>query len=652
MLFSKWINIVSVTFLTSVSLLCFAEPSFSEKLPQQGVASSTTSIANQQFANTLPLDDPRDFKDANRGFIAALPDGKAYNEDGSLSVDAMINDYITGPAPDTVNPSLWRQSKLNRVHGLFKVMDGIYQLRGYCASTMTLIKGKSGWIVVDPLMSPAPVRAGIALADKHLGERPVSAIIYTHCHWDHFGGVHGALPKDKKSAARVEIIAPANFLKETIREHVLAGWHMGRRIWYQGGASLKPDVAGRMGIGLSQIFSLGPVGLVPPTKELSQGENKLVVDGIDFVFMDAGGTEAPAEFVFYLPAFKALQTAEIVCGTQHNVLTPRGAKVRDALKWSKVIDKVLARFGRDAEVLMASHHWPVWGNETVRRKLRNHRNLYRYIHDQTLRRANHGMTMHEIAEDLPLPQLAQSDLSTRGYYGNMKNNSRAVYQHYFGWWDGVPAHFNPLTPEAAARKHVEFMGGPEATLKKAIHSYEKGEYRWAATVLNYLVFSDPAHKEARQWLAATYEQMGFQAESAIVRNFYLMGALDLRRKALGKHEHVALHHDLPLHHFADVLAMRFDPAKFNHAPFVIEIKIKDSDKTLSLDVGPDVIFPRMQVISDPDFRLVIGRPGLNDLVSGTLSAGAVTEDRGVQEAITAMLSALDKFDPIFNIIEP
>lgn len=418
--------------------------------PPQGAASEATAARNAAVAESLPLDDQSDFDDARRGLLAQL-DGDILNPDGSVSWSVNGLDFLDAEAPATVNPSLWRQSQLTAIHGLFEVVPGIYQIRGYDLSVMTLIAGQTGWIVIDPLLTAAPAKAGLELANRTLGEKPVVAVIYTHSHADHFGGVLGVTTREALSAGEVQIIAPEGFTAETVGESVLAGPAMGRRAQYQFGAKLADGPESRVGVGLGAKLSTGAIGLLPPTRELGAEDERLVIDGIVFDFLDAGGTEAPSEFVFYLPQFRALHTAEVATRNFHNILTPRGALVRDALKWSRTLDAILTRFGSDSDVMLASHHWPAWGADNVREKLRNQRDTYRFTHDQTLRLANQGYTMDEIAELIGEPDFAKGDFGTRGYYGTYQHNAKAVYQRYFGWWNAVPADYDALPKVEEAR---------------------------------------------------------------------------------------------------------------------------------------------------------------------------------------------------------
>ena len=625
----------------------------SSSRPIQSVipATSHTAEKNKQVAEELPLGYQRDFKFARKGLIAQLEGSKIETPSGRLVVDATLYDFVEGDAPPEVNPSLWRHSKLSRMHGLFKVVDGVYQFRGYDLAVMTLIEGKTGWIIVDPLFTAASSSAGLALANEHLGERPVSAVIFTHSHQDHFGGINGVLPESKEDASKIEIIAPLNFFAETLSEHHLAGPHMNGRIRYQGGLPLKDGPNGRMGLGLGQVVALGPIVAKPATIELGEGTTRMEVDGIEIIFEDASGTEATSEFVFYFPEFKVLHTAEVVSGTLHNVLTPRGAQVRDTLKWSQVIDKILANYGGEAEALIASHHHPFFGNEAVKNKLRNHRNVYRYLHDQTLRLANQGRSMHEIANAIPEPQLMKGDFSVRGYYGNFKHNIRAVYQLYYGWWGGNPGTMNPLDPKKAGNHYVEFMGGEEELLDKAKKSYEKGEYRWLAMVLNHLVFANPENQEARNLLADAYTQLGYQEESAIFRNIYLTGALELRNGRAPGFLHVEKEDLPPLQDFGNLAATRFNPQKFKHQPFIVEFELEDN-QSLSFDVGEDVLFPRVGSMDEVTYTIKTSYKDMNQWFLGKLDSEDMSSSEELVKALDALQNSLEDFVNSYNIIEP
>ena len=633
--------------------------------PPQGIATEATRAANAEVAATLPIADQTDFENANRGFLAKIAEDKILNEDGSVAWDSRQFDFITGAAPDTVNPSLWRQAKLNSIHGLFEVGPGIYQIRGYDLAQMTLIAGKTGWIIVDPLTTPAPSKAGLALANKTLGNRPVVAVIFTHSHGDHFGGVAGVASPEDIQSGKIQIIAPHGFLAESIGESVIAGTAMNRRVQFQFGTALPVGTGGHVGGGLGQKLSSGNVALIPPTRSISKDGESLTVDGISFDFMDAGETEAPAELVFYMPQFKALHTAEVATRTFHNVLTPRGALVRDTLKWSKVIDAMLAKYGAKSDVMLASHHWPTWGSDNVRTALKNQRGIYRYVHDQTMRQANQGATMHEIAENIGEPDFARSDFGVRDYYGTLNHNSKAVYQRYFGWWDAVPAHYHELPPVEASRKYVAAMGGTEKALAVGEKAFDAGDYRWAATVFNHLVFADPADEAAKKWLASTYEQLGFQAEAGTWRNIYLVGAKELREgnniKNSPSSANAKILSAIPAVDLFDAMATRFNPAKMQSEGGVIRFWFPDRKEAVSIDLGKSVMFPRKEdyaaTADGSDTQITISRALFTKLLMRQVNPLDLIQKKemtisGNAALMTAMFGALDEVNPQFNIVTP
>lgn len=627
--------------------------------PPPGTASDQTTESNAVVAEQLPLEDQGDFENARRGLLAQI-EGDILNADGSVSWKVEELDFLNQDTPATVNPSLWRQSQLTAIHGLFEVVPGIYQVRGYDLSVMTLIAGESGWIVIDPLLTPAPAKAGLALANATLGERPVVAVIYTHSHADHFGGVLGVTSREALAAGKVEIIAPHGFTAETVSESVLAGTAMSRRAQYQFGANLAAGADSVVGVGLGPRLSTGPIGLLPPTRELGTQGETLTLDGVVFEFLDAGGTEAPSEFVFYLPQYRALHTAEVVTRNFHNILTPRGALVRDSLKWSRTIDEILVQFGEKSEVMLASHHWPVWGEGEVREALRNQRDTYRFTHDQTLRLANQGYTMDEIANAIGEPDFARSDFGTRGYYGTFQHNARAVYQRYFGWWNAVPADYDPLPKTEEAAKWIDALGGAQAALAKGREAYEAGEYRWGARLLQTLVFADPDNQEARQWLAATYEQLGYQSEGGTWRNIYLSAADELRADrdqdeiTTGTAAVLAA---VPTIDLFDALATRFNPAKMGGEPAMLQFTFPDTGESVAIDMRRSVMFPRKGTADAPAASLTIARSDFNRLlaqqvqVQELLASGAARIE-GNPQALLVLFQSLDQPDPSFEIVLP
>lgn len=499
-----------------------AAPAFAQE------ATAPTIAANDALRAYLPFDDQSDFEDARRGLIATVPGGKVMLADGSVSYDATQFDFLEGEAPATANPSLWRQSALNAIAGLFEVTPGIYQFRGYDLANMSFIRGETGWIVVDPLTAVETAEAGLKLLREHVEDLPVSAVIITHSHADHFGGVKGVVDEADIAAGRVDAIAPEHFFEESVNENLMAGNHMSRRASYMYGNLLEKSATGTLGSGLGTTTAVGEFTIVQPSIEISDSPTELTVDGLQMTFLNTPGAEAPAELMFYIHKHKALMQAEEINHTLHNLLTLRGAQVRNGLKWSKYIHETLVRFGDEVEISFGSHHWPKWGNAAITDFWKTQRDTYRYIHDEVLRLANHGKTLIEVAEEVQLPDSLAQSFSSRGYYGSVNHNAKAQYQLYFGWFTGNPSELYELPPVEEGRKFVEYMGGAAAVIAKAKADYDKGEFRWVATALNHVVFAEPENMEARALLADTLTQLGYQSESGPWRNFYLSGAQELR----------------------------------------------------------------------------------------------------------------------------
>jgi len=531
---------------------------------QDVFVSDAVKSANKAVADYLDFSDRRDFERANQGFIATFDDTAITMPDGSPVYDFGAHDFVKGEAPDSVNPSLWRQSELNALHGLFKVTDGIYQVRNFDLSNITFIEGETGWIVVDPLITKEVVERAKALVDRELGERPVSAVIFTHSHIDHYGGVRGLISEADVEAG-VEVIAPREFVRESVSESILAGNAMARRASYMFGSLLPKDAAHQVGVGLGQAISSGTPGLVRPTLDVTHTGQKLMVDGIEMEMILALESEAPAEFMFYMPKYKAFCQAEVINHTLHNMYTPRGAKVRDGRRWSQYIDEAVYLYGDKTDVSFGSHHWPVWGSEDVIELWEGQRDLYRFIHDQTVRLANQGYTMHEIPELLDMPDGIARQFANRGYYGTISHNSKAQYQLYYGYFDGNPANLHPLPPVDDAKKTIDYMGGADAVLEKARTDFDQGEFRYVASVLNKLVFAEPDNERAAKLLADTYRQMAYTAESGSWRNFFLTGASELENGILNLPTPRTSSPDtvsaVPLDLYFDLLAVRLDAAK-------------------------------------------------------------------------------------------
>ena len=634
----------------------------------QDPSSEATRAAQAELAKRLPLDDPRDAANATRGKIAEIPDGLIQTADGRTVWDRRPYVFLdTREAPDTVNPSLWRQARLNAVHGLFEVVpDKIWQVRGYDISVMTIIRGKAGWIVVDPLLSEEAAAAGWKLfadtVEAKSGKLPIKAVIFSHSHSDHFGGVGGIVTPERVKAENIRIIAPHGFSEEATSENVLAGGAMGRRALYMFGATLAPGPTGQVDTGLGPKLSSGTIGYMEPTETVGEQGGTLTIDGLAFEFLDAGGTEAPSEFTFYIPAYKALHTTEVVTHNLHNILTLRGAQVRDALRWSKVIDAMLLKWGGKAEVAMASHHWPTWGAGEVSALLANQRDAYRYVHDRTLFFANRGATLHELADQTPEAPAQVADFSTRGYYGTLNHDMKATYQRYFGWWDGNPANFNPLPPEQSAPKYVALAGGADKLLAAGRAALKAGDYRWAAELLNKLVFAEPGNKEARAALASAYDQMGYQAESGAWRNYYLAGAASLRGNAVeaatSNGQSRSFVSAIPTVVFFDALATRFDAAKGNALRGVFQFILPDSKESVAVVVGGGVEFPRYGVTDPaPTATITIDRKILDEAMMARaqfpalIQSGAIRID-GDRQAFLSWFALHPPADPRFNVVVP
>jgi len=482
---------------------------------------------------TLPFEDTDDFEAATRGFLGALEPGVVRNAEGRIVWDNDSYAFLRGEAAETVNPSLWRQSQLLTKQGLYEVVPGIYQVRGFDLSIMTLVEGDRGVVVIDPLISMETAAAALGLYRTHRGDRPVTGVIYTHSHADHFGGVKGVTTQDDVDAGRVPVLAPEGFVEHVVSENVYAGTAMARRAGYMYGAALDRSPQGGVGAGLGQTTSTGTFTLIHPTVEITTTGQEEVVDGVRMVFQMAPGSEAPAEMHFYFPDFRVLCLAENATHTLHNILTIRGALVRDPHAWSGYLTEALALFGDKTDVAFASHHWPTWGSDKVVEYLSLQRDLYAYLHDQTLRMLNQGMVGSEIAEAMVLPPALERAWHTRGYYGSVSHNVKAVYQRYMGWYDGNPANLWQHPPVERAVRYLTFMGGADEVVAKARASYDEGDFRWAAEVLSHVVFAEPEHAEARVLLADTFEQLGYGSENGTWRCAYLSGAHELRHGSFG-----------------------------------------------------------------------------------------------------------------------
>ncbi len=525
-----------VAALLSATALASCKPAaLATNIDSKSDVTSTVQRANAAVATSVDLSDPRSFADARRGFIAA-PEGQIKDADGNVIWDFGAFAFVKGEAPSTVNPSLWRQALLNNQVGLFQVTDRIWQLRGFDLANITLIEGKTGWIVIDTLTSRETAGAAMAFARQHLGNKPVSAVIFTHSHADHFGGVLGVISAEEAKTRNVPIVAPQGFMEEATSENLMVGTAMVRRSLFMYGDELSRDTKGLVDNGLGKAVAYGNVGVLPPTLIIDQPRQEMVIDGLKFVFHNVPGSEAPSEYVFEIPELKAFCGAEMMNHTLHNLYTLRGAKVRDALKWSDYLNQTLA-YAADAEVVFTQHHWPVWGKENIREYIVKQRDAYKFIHDQTVRMINAGLTGPEIADTLQMPKALESYLSVHGYYGTVRHNARAVYQYYLGWFDAHPSNLDRLPPAEEARRYVALAGGIDNMVAAAQKAYDAGDFRWSAELLKHAVYAEPDNAAAKELLARSFEQMGYA-----LAEFLSHGSVRTAKRSAEEGQ-VAEHHD-------------------------------------------------------------------------------------------------------------
>ncbi|MEG3628880.1 alkyl/aryl-sulfatase [Streptomyces poriticola] len=661
---------------------------------QSRPAEPAIAAANRAVRQRFPFGDTQDLEDARRGFMGTAAEDVIRGADGRAVWDLAAYGFLRQDCPDSVNPSLWRQSRLVADHGLFEVVEGIYQVRGFDLSNMTVVEGERGILVIDPLISAETASAALALYRAHRGDRPVTGMLYTHSHVDHFGGVRGVVD-DQQVAAGVPVIAPAGFLGHAVSENVYAGTAMARRAAYMYGAALPRSERGQVGAGLGQTTSTGSVGLIPPTRDIVRTGQTETVDGIRMVFQLTPGTEAPAELNIHFPDHAALCMAENATHNLHNLLTLRGAEVRDPRVWARYLTEAADLFGGASDVAFASHHWPVWGRDRVLAFLTEQRDLYAYLHDQTLRMLNQGLTAPEIAEEMSMPPALERAWHTHGYYGSVSHNTKAVYQRYLGWFDGNPAHLWQHPPAEAARRYVEFMGGADEVLRRARKSYEAGDFRWVVQVVDHLVFAEPGNAEARTLQADALEQLGYGSENGTWRNFYLTGALELRRGPVGTPTVTTspdLLRALTVEQLCDALAIRVDGPRSWDADISVRFDLKGGAKggaskggvgkgsgsvtlrlrngVLTHGTGPGPDFrpgsrsgsgphaaPGPHAALEPDVAIALDEDTLRGLLLGTTAPGELYDRPGVEitgdpAALTALLGHLDTPDPDFVIVTP
>ncbi len=625
-------------------------------------ATAFTRQANAAMMKKLDFGNREEFELARRGQIAKPKDSVIRGDDGKVVWDMKQYAFIQGDAPDTVNPSLWRQEQLNDNYGLFKVVDGIYQVRGFDLSNVTFVRGNTGWIVIDPLTTRETAKAALELAREHLPKLPIKAIIHTHSHIDHFGGIKGMVGEDDVKSGRVKIFAPEGFLEHAVSENVYAGNAMGRRATYMYGPLLPRDARGHVGAGLGKSTPNGTPTLMEPTDIIKKTGETKVIDGLQVEFLMAPDSEAPAEMLFYFPKYKALCAAEDATNTLHNLYTLRGAQVRDARKWAGYLHEALQMFGKKADVVFASHHWPRWGNENVVTFLENQRDVYKYLHDQTLRLANQGSTMTEVAEQMQLPASIGSEFYNRSYYGSVNHNTKAVYQMYLGWFDGNPARLHALPPVEASKRYVASMGGEDRVLEMGRKAFDQGDYRWVAELINHVVFANPQNQEARFLQADALEQLGYQTENGTWRGFYLTAAQELRK---GTSKGGAIQTASPdivramtLPMFFDYMAVRIDGPRAADKHVKMNLAFTDTNEKYFLELKNGVLNYTPDMQSDSaDATYTMTRETFDQIqlkqleLDDAIKQGDV-KSKGNPEAFKQLVAVTDSPDFWFNIVTP
>ena len=620
-------------------------------------ATPVIESANEQQLGLLPFTDTTDFADADRGFIAALDPCVITAADGRVVWDNDAYGFLRDDAPPSVHPSLWRQSTLAAKQGLYEVVEGIYQVRGLDLSNISFIEGDTGVIVIDPLISTETAAAALALYREHRGNRPVVAVIYTHSHVDHFGGVLGVTTQAEVDAGTVAVLAPEGFIGHAVQENIYAGTAMTRRATYMYGTLLERGPRGQVGCGLGQNTSTGEIAVIVPTLDITTTGEIHTIDGVEIEFQMAPGTEAPAEMHFYFPRFRALCMAENATHNLHNLLTLRGALVRDPRAWSGYLTEAIDTFADRTDVAFASHHWPTWGHERIVEFLGLQRDLYAYLHDQTLRQLNQGYTGIEIAENFAMPPALERAWHTHGYYGSVSHNVKAVYQRYMGWFDGNPGRLWQHPPEASAPRYVAAMGGIDRVVEIAQEAFDSGDFRWAATLLDHAVFTDDSHAGARDLYADTLEQMGYGAECATWRNFFLSGATELRDGNFGTPVNTTsptMLSQLTPEQMFDILAISVNGPQAWDLDLALDVTFADLDANYRLTLRNGVLVQRKRpaeestatatVVLATKMRLMAAAAG--DFNSPGLD---VAGDAG---ALQALLGVLDAPDPGFSIVTP
>lgn len=621
-------------------------------------ATKYTVDANDRVYAMLDFDDERERENASKGLIASPEALEIRDENGKLVWSQKAYEFIEGEAPDTANPSLWRNTQLNHYYGLFEVQEGIYQVRGYDMANITFIKGDTGWIVIDPLMTSECAHASLELVNENLGEYPIKAVIFSHSHIDHFGGVEGIVSQEQVDKEGILLIAPEHYEEHVVSENVYAGPAMGRRASYQYGSLLKKGVTGALSIGIGMGQANGTTGYLSPNTDITYTGQEVDVDGVRMIFQLTPGTEAPAEMNMWLPDMKALWMAENCTGTLHNLYTLRGAQVRDGNAWAEYLMESLALYGDEAEVVFQSHNWPHWGNEVIREYITNTATMYKFINDQTLLYINEGYTETEIANMIKLPEELEKVWYTRQYYGTVAHDSKAVYEKYMGWYDANPVHLAELEPSAEAKKLVEYMGDPAEILAKAKEDFDKGEYQWVAEITNILVYNDPENKDARYLCADALEQLGYQAESGTWRNAYLCAAQELRfgtntdpeTRVSGANITSKMTPSMVF----DYMGIKVDTMKIQDLNFVALVKLPDAEYTVTVKNGV-ILYQEGNRCENPDVVWTTTTQGLLAIATNNSEGIEKLLQQEGDAALTEKLAdAMIDFAEyrFFNIIEP
>lgn len=656
-------NYLTSLVLSSCLFILGLVSAHAQTVPAKPATPQTVQI-NEDFKKGLAWSDKEDFANASRGLIDRPDTLIIKDANGQVVWD--MESYkkyidIDKAAPSTVNPSLWRNAQLNMNYGLFKVTDRIYQVRGYDLSNISFIEGNTGWIVFDPLISAETAKAAYDLVTKNLGKKPIVAVMYSHSHVDHYGGVRGLVDEADVVSGKVKIIAPDGFMEHAISENVTAGNAMSRRAVYMYGALLPRNAQGGVDGGLGKTNSIGDSTLIVPNVVITHTGQELTVDGVKMIYQLTPDTEAPAEMNVYFPQFKAMWMAENTTNTLHNLYSLRGAQVRNGLNWAKDIQETIDLYGDKTEVKFNGHHWPMWGSQNILTYLQNQRDLYKYIHDQSVRMINYGMTAPDIAEVLKLPPGLNEKWYSHGYYGTVKHNARAVYQRYMGWYDSNPANLDPLPPVQAAKKYVQYMGGSANIISKAKADFAQGEYRWVAEAMKQVVFAEPKNQSAKELLADALEQLGYQAESGPWRSEYLQGAFELRNGLPGGGQAIAASPDtiaaMTPQMIFDYLGVRLNAQKAAGKNFVINFDFPELGQQYSLTLRNSALTSSQKVSQKADASVTLSKATLNQLQLGQTTIQKVIADgklkvSGNQMVFVDMLAMLDTFPFWFNIVTP